>query len=103
MRSASAFFRGDDDAAGVAVYAVAQRRSKGILLARMPFALLRHIGLNIRDEGVIIPYARAVAQHARLLVGEEDVFILIYYVELRRSDLEIGIFLARLLKNSSLM
>ena len=54
-------FRGDHDAAGVAVNAVAQGRGKGMLFFGPPFALLIGIRLNICDQGVIIPLPGAVA------------------------------------------
>lgn len=96
--SASAFFRRDDYAACVSVDAVAQGRRKGVLPSRIPLALLRKIRLNVRNERVIVPRSRAVAQNARLFVGKNDVLILIDDVYPRFSDLEVGIFLARLFK-----
>ena len=56
------------------------------------------ICLDVGDERVVIPDARAVAQHARFFVGEEDVLVLVNDREARRADLEIGVFLARLFK-----
>ena len=89
---------GDDDAAGVAVDAVAQRGGEGVFLARPPFALLGEVGLDVGDERVVVPDARAVAQHARLFVGKEDVLVLVNDRKARRADLEVGVFLARLFK-----
>ena len=43
-------FRGDDDAAGVAVDAVAQRGRERMLLARAPLAFGVEIRLNVVDE-----------------------------------------------------
>ena len=42
---------GHDDAAGVAVDAVAQGRSKGVLVPGIPLLLLVEVGLNVGDEG----------------------------------------------------
>ena len=91
-------FRRDDDAAGVAVDAVAERGGKGVLLLRPPFALLRHVGLNVGDEGVVVPHARAVAQHTGLFVHQQDVLVLIDDVEPRRRNFEPGILLRRSFK-----
>ena len=90
--------RRDDDTAGIAVDAVAERGSKGVFLARPPLALPGEIGLDVGDERVVVPGARAVAQNARLLVGEKNVFILVDDGETRRADLEIGVILSELLK-----
>ena len=91
-------FRSDDDAAGVAVDAVAERGGEGILLPRAPLALLCEIGLDVRDQRVVVPDPGAVAEHARLLVGQEQVLILIDDADPRGADLEIGILLPGLFK-----
>ena len=86
-------FRGDDDAAGIAVDSVAQGGGKGVLLQRPPFALGVEIGLDMVDERAAV--FRAVVRVdglARLFVDQQDVFILIDDVQLRRSDGQIGIF-----------
>lgn len=80
-------FGGDDYAAGVAVYAVAERGGEGVLLARAPLALLIGVGLDIGDEGVVIPLSRAVAEDARFLVREQDVLVLVDDVEPRAPTL----------------
>ena len=88
----------------VSVDAIAQGRCKGVLTSRVPLALLRKIRLNVRNERSESPIAlRAVAQNAWLFVGKDDVLILIDDVYPRVSDLEVGVFLARLFKNSSFM
>ena len=86
-------FRGDDDAAGIAVDSVAQGGGKGVLLQRPPFALGVEIGLDMVDERAAV--FRAVVRVdglARLFVDQQDVFILIDDVQLRRGDGQIGIF-----------
>ena len=88
----------NDDAAGVAVDAVAERRGEGVFFLGLPFTLLRHVRLNIRDKRVIIPSTGAVAQHARLFVQQQDVFILVDDRQPRGADLEIGVLLTRLFK-----
>ena len=87
-------FRRDDDAAGVAVDAVAERGRERILLARPPFALGIEIGLNVIDQRFAV--FRAVMRVnglAGLLVGKENVLILVDDVELRDADGQIGVFL----------
>ena len=91
-------FRRDDDAAGVAVDAVAQRGGEGIFRLRVPLAGLAQVGLDVRDERVPAPLARAVAQHAGLFVRQQDVFVLVDDVEPRRCDLQPGVVLRGLFK-----
>ena len=65
---------GDDDAAGVAVDAVAERGRECMLLARAPLALGVEVGLNVVDERLAV--FRAVVRVdglAGLFVDEEDV------------------------------
>jgi len=68
---------GHDDAAGVAVDAVAQGRSKGVLVPGIPLLLLVEVGLNVGDEGVHLFVLVRVAQQARPFVEQHQVFILI--------------------------
>ena len=68
---------GNDDAAGVSVDAVAEGGGKGMLLLRTPFTLLRQIGLNVGNQGVVVPFAGTVTEHTGLLIGEKDVLILV--------------------------
>ena len=60
-------FCGNDDAAGVAVNAVAKGRGEAMLLSGSPFALLVGVGLNIGDESVVVPFAGTVAENSGLL------------------------------------
>lgn len=50
------------------------------------------------DEGVVVPLARAVAEHAGFLSREEDVPVLVDHVQPRRADLEIAVALRGLFK-----
>ena len=86
-------FRRDDDAAGVAVDAVAQRGGEGVFGLRIPLAGLAQVGLDVRDERVPAPLAGAVAQHAGLFVCQQDVLVLVDDVEPRRRNFEPGILL----------
>ena len=87
-----------DYAACVAVYAVAQRRGEGVLLTRPPIAALVRMGLDVGNERVVVPLARAVAEYARGLVAQYYIPVLIDDVELRHADLQVRIVLAGDLK-----
>ena len=89
---------GDDYAPGVPVYAVAQGRGKGILLPGIPLAALGHIGLNIGDEGVIIPLSGAVAQHPGLFIQQKDVLVLVDDVQPGSAHFQVGVLLPGLFK-----
>ena len=65
--------RGNDNAAGIAVYAITERGSKGILLSGPPLALLISVGLNIGNERVIIPRTGTVAKHSGLIIVRRGV------------------------------
>ena len=54
--------RGDDDAAGVPVDPVAEGGGEGILLPGFPLPLLGQVGLDVGDEGVVVPNPGAVAE-----------------------------------------
>ena len=72
---------GDDDAAGVAVDAVAERGREGMFFAGTPFTLGVEVGLNVVDERLAV--FRAVVRVdglTRLLIDEEDVLVLIYNI-----------------------
>ena len=72
---------GDDDAAGVAVDAVAERGREGMFFAGTPFTLGVEVGLNVVDERLAV--LRAVVRVdglAGLFVDEEDVLIFIYNI-----------------------
>ena len=71
----------DDDAARVAVDAVAQGRGEGGGVRRVPLARLTQIGLNVRNQGVRVAALVRVDNHARPLVGQQDVVILVQNVQ----------------------
>ena len=52
--------------------------------------------LNVGNEGVVIVGTRAVAEHSGLLVGQQDILILIDYVYFGRGYLQVCVFLAGL-------
>ena len=92
-------FCGDDDAACVAVDAVAQSRGKCVLLSRPPLALGIEIRLNVIDERFAV--FRAVVRMdglTGLLVDQQNIFVLIDDVQLRRGDGQIGVFFLRGIK-----
>ena len=68
---------GDDDAAGVAVDAVAQGRGEGVLPLRIPLALLVEVRLDVVDEGVDLLRLVGVDHKALGLVRQEQVFVLV--------------------------
>ena len=67
----------DDDAAGVPVDAVAQRRREGVLPEGVPLLLLVQVRLDVVDEGVHVLRLIPVYHHARGLVHQQDVFVFI--------------------------
>jgi hypothetical protein len=67
--------------------------AKAFSSPRSPLALLIGVSLDVRDEGVVVPGAGAVAEDAGLFVGQQDVLVLVDDVEPRRADLEVRIFL----------
>ena len=69
-RAAIAMGRGDDDAAGVAVDAVAQSRGERRRVVRIPCARLVKISLDVGDERVAVALFVRVHDHARRLVRE---------------------------------
>ena len=89
---------GHDDAAGVAVDAVAEGRSKGVLVPGVPLLLLVEIGLNMGDEGVHLFVLVRVAQQARPFVEQHQVFILIDDVQVGLEDAQKGVLLPGLLE-----
>ena len=88
-------FRRDDDAASVAVDAVAEGGGEGVFLARLPLALLIEVGEHVIDERVDLFVLVGVGKHSRGLVEQHDVFVLIDDLEPRRRDREIDILFAR--------
>ena len=90
--------RRDDDAARVAVDAVAQRGGKGIFLARLPLALLVEIGEQMVDERIDLLPLVGVDDHSGGLIKQHDVFILIDDMQPWVDDREIDVLLARRFK-----
>ena len=88
----------NNDTSGVPVNAVAEGGGEGMLFLRMPFAFLSQIGLNVGDQGVVIPFPGAVTEHTGLLVSEKDILILIENAEAWFCDLQPGVVLSRRLK-----
>ena len=89
-------FRGDDDAASVPVDPVAEGGGEAVLRLGIPLTLQAQIGLDVGDQGVPAPVPGAVAEDAGLLVGQEDVLILIDDVQPGRGDLQMGVVLGGL-------
>ena len=90
---------GDDDAAGVPVDAVAERRGEGVLPSRAPLPLLVEVGLDVVDEGAAVLRA-VVGMDGKTgpLVHKQDVFILIDDGELRGCDGQVGVVLPGLVE-----
>ena len=88
--------RRDDDAAGVAVDAVAQGGGEGVLRPGVPFALCVEIGLDVVDEGLaVLRTVVGVDRQTGALVRQEDVGVLIYNIQFRRADLQIRVLRLR--------
>ena len=90
--------RRDDDAARVAVDAVAQRGREGVLLARLPFALLIEIGEQMVDERIDLLPLVGVDDHSGGLIKQQNVLILVKDVQLWICDGEVDVLLARRFK-----
>ena len=88
----------DDDATRVAVDAVAQRGREGVLLARLPFALLIEIGEHVVDERVDLLPLVGMDDHSGGLIKQHDVFILIDDMQPWVDDREVDVLLARRFK-----
>ena len=88
----------DDDAARVAVDAVAQRGSKDIFLARLPLALLVEIGKQMVDERIDLLPLVGVNDEPGWLVEQQNVLILVKDVQLWICDGEVDVLLARRFK-----
>ena len=86
------------EAAGVAVDAVAQGRSKGVLVPGVPLLLLVEVGLDMGDEGAHLFVLVRVAQQARPFVEQHQVFILIDDVQVGLEDAQKGVLLPGLLE-----
>ena len=70
-------FGGDDDAAGVAVDAVAQRRGEGVLPPGVPLPLLVEVCLNVVDEGVDLLRLVGVDHQTGALVQQHQILVLV--------------------------
>ena len=88
----------DDDAAGVAVDAVAQSRGERRRVVRIPCARLVEISLDVGDERVAVAVFVRVHDHARRLVREQDVLVLVDHGQARRFDAAERLLLAHLFK-----
>ena len=77
----------DDDTAGIAVDAVAQRGREGMLLGGTVFALLVEIRLDVIDERVDILAVVGMDDQTRFFVAEDDIVVLIDDIELRGQTL----------------
>lgn len=92
-------FGGDDDAPpGIAVDAVAKRRGKRVFPFGIPLPFLVKICLDMIDEGVDLFLFIGVDHQALALVYQQQVFILIYDVQLRGKQREEHVFLRGLVK-----
>ena len=93
--------RRDDDAARVAVDAVAQRGSKDIFLARLPLALLVEIGKQMVDERIDLLPLVGVNDEPGWLVEQQNVLILVKDVQLWICDGEVDVLLCLLYTSPS--
>ena len=70
---------GNDNAAGIAVDTIAQRRRKGIFPLGVPLPFLVQIRLDVVDEGVHLLRLVGVDHHSLRLVRQQQVLILIHH------------------------
>ena len=89
---------GDDHASCVAVDAVAQRGSEGVLPAGVPLPLLIEVRLDVVDEGVHLLRLVSVDHQPRPLVDQQQVLVLVHDVHLRLEQRQEKILLRRLVK-----
>ena len=68
---------GDDDAAGVAVDAVAQGGGEGVLPLGVPLLLLIEVGLDMVDEGVDLLRLVGVDHQTGALVQQHQILVLV--------------------------
>ena len=88
-----------DNAAGVPVDPVAQRRGKGIFPLGIPFPFLVKICLNVIDEGVDLFRLVSVDGHTGTLVHQQQIFfVLVDNIQLGLEHREKEIFLIGLVK-----
>ena len=86
------------DSAGIPVNSVAESRSKRILFLRTPFTFYGEIGLDVRNQSVIVPGSVTVTKNTRFFIDKKQVGILINNIQFRTSDLQPGVILARFFK-----
>ena len=91
-------FGGDNDAAGIAVDAVAQGRGKGVFPPGIPLPLLVEIRLNVVYKGVHLLRFVRMDHQARLLIQQHKVLVLIHDVKAWLKEGEEHIFLPGLVK-----
>ena len=91
-------FGGDDDAAGVAVDAVAKGRGKGVFPPGVPLPLLVEIGLDVVDEGIDLLRLVGVDHHAGALVHQQQILILVDDVQPGLEHCQEHVFLRGLVK-----
>ena len=65
------------DSAGIPVNSVAESRSKRILFLRTPFTFYGEIGLDVRNQSVIVPGSVTVTKNTRFFIDKKQVGILI--------------------------
>ena len=91
-------FRGDDDAARVAVDAVDKGRRKSLLRFGVIFALVIEVVLHPRDERIKVIALVGMDDHPGLFVEQQNIFVLIDDLELRRRLEELVVLFLALLK-----
>ena len=84
---------GNDNAAGIAVDAVAQGRCKGVLLSGPPLAVGVEICLNVIDQRFAV-FRAVMRMHGLpgLFIDQQEIFVLIDDMQFRRGDGQISIF-----------
>ena len=98
MRRVSAFFRGDDDAAGIAIDPVAEGGSERIFRFRVPLLLLIQVRLDLGDQSIDILMLVRMAEQAGAFVAQEQVFILVDDIQLGLENRQESIVLPGLVK-----
>ena len=89
---------GDDHAAGVPVNPVAKSRGEGVLPPGIPLLFLVQVGLDVVDEGVDFFRLVGVDHHSGALIHHQQVFVLVYDVQLRAEQCEEHVFFRGLVK-----
>ena len=82
--------RGDDYTAGVAVDAVAERRRERLLARRIVFALAVEVGFDVTNQRVYLLVVVRMYDYTRLLVYKQNIFVLVYDIEVGRKMSERG-------------